>query len=140
MITAVKILIKAAAEMSIEWRASYPLKFILMFKEEIGMNDDILGFIARRFPITESDNDHWMTTNCYYFARILKSRFKGELWYDLVDGHFLFKRGDYFFDWSGIRTQYDLDKPETVDNLVRWSDYKKIDPTHYDRICRDVIW
>lgn len=104
------------------------------------MNDDILDFIARRFPITEGDNDHWMTTNCYYFARILKSRFKGEIWYDLVECHFLFKRGDYFFDWSGIRTQYNLDKPETVDNLVRWSDYKKIDPTHYDRICRDVIW
>ena len=49
------------------------------------MNDDILDFIARRFPITEGDNDHWMTTNCYYFARILKSRFKGEIWYDLVE-------------------------------------------------------
>ena len=46
-------------------------------------NDDILDFIARRFPITEGDNNDWMGKNCYYFARILKSRFKGEIFYDL---------------------------------------------------------
>ena len=103
------------------------------------MNEDILEFINRRFPINDEDNDHWMTTNCYYFARILKARFKGEIWYDLVDGHFLFRRGDYFFDWTGVRLEYDLNKPETVDNLVKWSDYKKVDPEHYDRIVRDVI-
>jgi hypothetical protein len=51
----------------------------------------------------------------------------------------LFRRGDYFFDWSGIRTDYDFNKPETVDNIVRWSDYKKADKEHYDRIVRDVI-
>ena len=65
--------------------------------------------------------------------------FKGEIWYDLVDGHFLFKQGDYFYDWTGCRTEYQMDKPETVDDLVKWSDYKKIDPVHYDRIVRDVI-
>ena len=102
-------------------------------------NDDILDFIARRFPITEGDNNDWMGKNCYYFARILKARFKGEIFYDLVNCHFLFKRGDFFFDWTGIRLEYDLNKPETVDNLVKWSDYKKVDPVHYDRIVRDVI-
>jgi len=104
-------------------------------------NDDILDFINRRFPISEDniDHSHWMSGNCYYFARILKARFRGEIWYDLVNGHFLFRRGDYFFDWTGIRLEYDLNKPETVDNLVKWSDYKKVDPVHYDRIVRDVI-
>ena len=101
--------------------------------------DEILNFIQRRFPLTEGDTNDWLGKNCYYFVRILKTRFRGEIWYDLVDGHFLFKHDDYFFDWSGIRYEYNLDKPETVDNLVRWADYKKIDPTHYDRICRDVI-
>lgn len=103
------------------------------------MNTDILDFINRRFPITENDTCHWMGENCYYFARILKARFRGEIWYDLVNCHFLFKRGDFFFDWTGIRTEYNMDKPETVDNLVKWSDYKKIDPVHWARICRDVI-
>lgn len=101
--------------------------------------DNVLDFINRRFPLTEHDNSNWMTGNCYYFAKILKSRFKGEIWYDLVNGHFLFRQGEYFYDWSGVRTEYDLNKLETTDNLVKWSTYKKIDPVHYDRIVRDVI-
>ena len=103
------------------------------------MNKEIIDFLNRRFPITDFDYANWMGENCYYLARILKSRFKGEIWYDLVDGHFLFKQGDYFYDWTGWRAEYDLSKPETVDNLVKWSKYKKIDPVHYDRIVRDVI-
>lgn len=99
--------------------------------------NDILEFIERRFPI-EKDCD-WMTGNCYYFARILKMRFKGEIWYDLVEGHFLFRHDDNFYDWTGLRQEYNFDKPETIDNLVKWSTYKKIDPIHYKRIVRDVI-
>lgn len=101
--------------------------------------DNILDFIARRFPITDGDTNHWMDKNCYYFAKILKTRFPGELWYDLVDGHFLFRHGENFYDWSGIRNEYDLNKPETCNDIVKWSTYKKIDPSHYERIVRDVI-
>jgi len=101
------------------------------------VNKEILDFMKRRFPI-DKDCD-WMEGNCYYFARILKMRFKGEIWYDLVDGHFLFRNFDDFYDWSGLRNEYDLSKPETVENLVKWSDYKQIDPIHYNRIVRDVI-
>ena len=97
--------------------------------------DKIEEFINRRF---QSDCD-WLGQNYYYFARILKMRFKGEIWYDLVEGHFLFRYFDKFYDWSGWREEYDFDKPETVKNLVKWSDYKRIDPVHYDRIVRDVI-
>lgn len=97
--------------------------------------DKIEEFINRRF---QSDCD-WLEENCYYFARILKMRFKGEIWYDLVEGHFLFRSFDKFYDWGGWRKEYDFDKPETVENLVKWSDYKRIDPVHYERIVRDVI-
>jgi len=97
--------------------------------------DKIEEFINRRF---QSDCD-WLEGNCYYFARILKMRFKGEIWYDLVEGHFLFRSFDKFYDWSGWCEEYNFDKPETVENLVKWSDYKRIDPVHYDRIVRDVI-
>ena len=27
--------------------------------------------------------------NCYYFAMILKDRFNGEIYYDVINGHFL---------------------------------------------------
>lgn len=97
--------------------------------------DKIEEFINRRF---QSDCQ-WLEENCYYFARILKMRFKGEIWYDLDEGHFLFRYFDKFYDWSGWRENYDFGKPETLDGLVKWTDYKTIDPVHYNRIVRDVI-
>jgi len=97
--------------------------------------DKVEEFIKRRFPT----DCNWMTENCYYFAHILKMRFKGEIWYDLVDGHFLFRHYDKFYDWTGWREDYDMSMPETVDNLVKWFEYRFIDPKHCDRIGRDVI-
>lgn len=103
----------------------------------MNITEQIIDFINRRFPIEKDCN--WMNENCYYFAKILKMRFKGEIWYDLVDGHFLFRAYDNFYDWTGLRNEYQFDKPETIDNLVKWSDYKNQDPSHYARIIRDVI-
>ena len=60
--------------------------------------DNILRFI-QRFPINDSDVDQWMGHNDYYFARILKARFKGEIWYDLVNCHFLFRYFAFFFNF-----------------------------------------
>lgn len=102
------------------------------------MNNEIFDFI-KRFPINEEDVDQWMGHNDYYFARILKARFKGEIWYDLVNCHFLFRYFDDFYDWTGLRAEYDFGRPETMENMVKWSNYKTIDPVHYDRIVRDVI-
>ena len=105
--------------------------------------DPVLKFI-QRFPIYNDETgaesiDDWMGHNDYYFARILKTRFKGEIWYDLVDCHFLFRYFDNFYDWTGLRAEYDLNKPETVDNLMRWSDLKNFDSSRAARIKRDVI-
>ena len=61
------------------------------------------------------------------------------MWYDLVEGHFLFRQYDKFYDYCGWRQDYNWDDPEIQNNLVKWSDYKKIDPIHYERIVRDVI-
>ena len=37
------------------------------------------------------------------FALILKNRFSmGDIYYDVIDGHFVFKCGDNYFDWIGI--------------------------------------
>lgn len=100
--------------------------------------DEILNFI-KRFPINDDDVDQWMGHNDYYFARILKIRFKGEIWYDLVECHFLFRYFDDFYDWTGMRNEYDLNKPETVENLIKWADLKKMDSSRTNRIKRDVI-
>ena len=100
--------------------------------------DEILKFI-QRFPINDEDIDQWMGHNDYYFSRILKSRFKGEIWFNLVDCHFLFRYYDNFYDWTGLRAEYDLNRPETMNDMIKWSDLKKYDRCRYDRICRDVI-
>ena len=102
------------------------------------MNTEILKFI-QRFPINENDVDQWMGHNDYYFAHILKTRFRGEIWFDMINCHFLFRYFDNFFDWTGLRAEYDLNKPETVDNLIKWTEMKKFDEARYRRIWRDVI-
>lgn len=94
--------------------------------------DEVLDFIARRFP----HDNNWLNGNCYYFATILKARFpEGEIWYELIDDHFVFLFNHIFYDWSGIVDHY----KETQDSLIKWNEYKNIDSLHYSRIVRDVI-
>ena len=100
--------------------------------------DKVEEFINRRFS-GANGNCNFLDENCYYFARILKARFKGEIWYDLVDCHFVFRHDDNFYDYFGRISKYDLSEPGTMNNMVKWSEYKKIDPIHYKRIMRDVI-
>ena len=93
------------------------------------MQDEVLNFIHRRFP----SDDNWLSGNCYYFTIILKSRFPyGEIWYDLVEGHFLYEYRGKFYDWSGVV------KPNK-NHLVNWFTYALDDPLHYERIVKDVI-
>ena len=63
-------------------------------------NDKVLDFIKRRFLNTENAN--WLNENCYYFAIILKDRFNGEIYYDVINGHFLTLIKDKLYDYSGV--------------------------------------
>ena len=63
------------------------------------MDNPIIEFIQRRFKT----DCNWLTGNCYYFAIILKDRFpQGDIYYDVIDGHFVFKYENHFYDWTGI--------------------------------------
>lgn len=65
--------------------------------------DKVVEFINRRFP---NNNGNWMNGNCYYFAVILQTRFPGgEIWYEPVVGHFLYKYNNNFYSWTGIYTE-----------------------------------
>ena len=89
---------------------------------------EVLDFIKRRFP----EEDMWLTGNCYYFAKILEARFPGGIiYYDLVNGHFLYSYYGMLFDWAGVQ--------ELTDDMVEWDTYQKTDDLHYARIVRDVI-
>lgn len=99
------------------------------------MENEILEFIHRRFK----DNCQWLNGNCYYFALILKERFScynPELYYDVVEGHFMCMIENKFYDWSGLITYSD---EYSYKYLKNWCIYKLEDPLHYSRIVRDVI-
>ena len=94
---------------------------------------DVIEFIKRRF----SADAGWLNGNCFYFALILRERFPhGLIYYDTVDGHFLFsmwqKKKKFYFDQSGIV------KPNE-DNLVLWNNFERYDPERYKAIIRDCI-
>ena len=97
--------------------------------EQYGMSEEVLDFINRRFR-TDCD---WLTGNCYYFAVILLARFpQGSIYYDVIDGHFVFGYQGVYYDWTGI-TDY------AKDNLVEWNKFDEYDILRKERIIRDCI-
>lgn len=92
------------------------------------MYNEALDFIKRRF---KKDCD-WTNGNCYYFAIVLKDRFPyGDIFYDVIDGHFLFKYKDKFYDWTGIINPNGY--------LVKWDEFDKYDSLLKQRIIRDCV-
>ena len=90
--------------------------------------NEILEFIKRRFPV----DCNWTTGNCYYFAIILLSRFpEGAVYYDVINGHFIFKCDDHYYDWTGII--------EPDGYLVEWNKFDEYDSLLKQRIMRDCL-
>lgn len=88
----------------------------------------ILDFINRRFK----DDCNWISGNCYYFSLILKDRFpKGDIYYDVINGHFLFKYQDTYFDWEGVNTD--------CYKVIKWNEFDKYDSLQKRSIIRDCI-
>lgn len=93
------------------------------------MVDDVLSFIQRRFY----KDCNWTDGNCYYFALILKTRFPGGLiYYDVINGHFLYKYCDKYYDWTGI--------VNPVGKLVEWGKFGKYDAAQKKRITRSCLF
>lgn len=92
------------------------------------MENDILNFIKKRFP----SDCNWLDGNCYYFSIILKSRFpQGTICYDVINGHFLFRYGDSYYDWNG--------KIKPNNCLVKWDQMEEYDSLQKERVIRDCI-
>lgn len=93
------------------------------------MKEKVLEFIKRRFPV----DCNWTTGNCYYFAQILLARFPiGKVYYDPINGHFIFGYHGEYFDYNG---------EVSVDNtsLIEWDFFIDYDFAQYQRIVRDCI-
>ena len=90
--------------------------------------NEVIEFIHRRF----SSDCKWISGNCYYFAIILKSRFpQGIIFYDVINGHFIFKYKDKYYDWTGCMI------PDGY--LVEWDKFDEYDILQKKIIVRDCI-
>lgn len=108
---------------------------------------DVLEFIKRRFDSDRDNvqNNKWMNGNCYYFALILKNRFKdGFIVYDTILGHFMFLYDNYLIDAiSTVKLKSFIEPDENNyiinDTIVVWDYFKLYDEYQYHRIVRDCI-
>ena len=92
--------------------------------------DEVLEFIERRFY----KDCNWLDGNCYYFALILKDRFPdGKIYYDVLNGHFVYKYKGLYYDWVGIY------EPECDDDMVSWNQFRWYDSSQKDIIIRDCV-
>lgn len=92
------------------------------------MNQEILEFIKRRFPV----DCNWTSQNCYYFSLILKDRFpEGKIYYDIIPGHFVFKYKSEFYDWTGSVKPFGL--------CIEWEKFAQYDELQKDVIIRDCL-
>lgn len=92
--------------------------------------DEILEFIHRRFK----QDCEWTSGNCYYFALILKTRFrKGKIVYDVIDGHFLYLQGEKLYDHRGVQDLTDRSI------IIEWDKFGEYDKNQKRRIIRDCI-
>ena len=91
------------------------------------MEKKIIEFIHRRFQ----KDYNWTSGNCYFFAVILQEAFGGDIYYDVVNGHFLLQLDGNLYDWTG--------KVEDCGILVKWSDFEQYDRLQKERIVRDCI-
>ena len=90
--------------------------------------DNVLYFINRRFK----QDCNWMNGNCYYMSLILKDRFpNGSIWYDVINGHFVFLYNDKYYDWTGI--------VEPNGYLVEWNKFDEYDSLQKQVIIRDCL-
>lgn len=94
---------------------------------KINMEEKIKEFIKRRF----SNDCNWTSGNCYFFAVILQEVFGGDIYYDVINGHFLLQCEGSFYDWTGKTDNYE--KP------VKWNSFEQYDKLQKKRIIRDCI-
>ena len=68
-------------------------------KEKYILQNFCIDFINRRFK----EDCNWINGNCYYFALILRDRFPGGIiYYDVINGHFIYQYNGNYYDWTGI--------------------------------------
>lgn len=94
------------------------------------MEEFIIDFINRRFK----KDCNWLDGNCYYFAKILQTRFpKLEIVYFPIEGHFMAwdREENLFYDAAGAHEAEEL--------FYEWERLEYEEPFLYGRIVCDCI-
>lgn len=79
--------------------------------------------------------DLFLYGDCYYFAIILKERFKDSITkYLTIDNHFVTEINGKLYDIRG-----DVTDIINISQLINWDDMKDYDELLYKRIIRDCI-
>jgi len=104
-----------------------------------------LFFCRAPFSNSITNRTFFLNGNCYWFAVILKERFKDYLptiWYDAINNHFYTEIKGILYDANPL-CAYIPSTPINYDSFYIWEDYKKFDPTHAKRIeaqCINFTW
>ena len=94
--------------------------------------DKVEEFIQRRFK----EDYNWTCGRCYFFAIILKDIFPGgKIFYDPIDGHFIYRLNDKFYDWTGCRKY----TKKEIEHFYDWEILSNWDILLYKRIEKDCI-
>ena len=99
--------------------------------KEIENKNPVLSFIDKRFS-NYNLSDCFTAHNCYYFALILKERFKGDICYLPITGHFVCQICGEYYDYNGM---IDITKEQPIS----LEEIKKIDKLWYERLIRDCV-
>jgi hypothetical protein len=108
---------------------------------------EVENFINRFFARTQfadpiTSRHIFLYGNCYWFAVILKERFKTYLptiWYDSLNNHFYTCICGILYDANGaFIPEHNLTIDE-YNSFYIWEDYKKFDRTHANRITKQCI-
>lgn len=110
-------------------------------------DENVEKFIDRFFARTEfadpiTSRHPFLYGNCYWFAVILKERFKTYLptiWYDTIDNHFYTCIGGILYDAKGAFIPKHGLTIDEYNAFYTWEDYKKFDPIHAKRITKQCI-
>ena len=99
--------------------------------------NEVEKFIYKfKFLNPPAADDLFLYGDCYYFAIILKERFKyrANIKYLITDNHFITEIDGQMYDIRG-------DVTDRVDykQLIDWNDMKDYDELLYNRIIRDCI-
>lgn len=99
-------------------------------------HEEIMRFINKfKYGFNKSALEVAFTQgNCYHFSLILNSLYEGEIYYDQVICHFMFKVDGEFYDITG---KIPIDN---IENATNWESLKSDDKLHCKHIKRDCIY